>query len=165
MTIVLVGFMGAGKTTIGKRLAQILDKPFIDLDSYIVEKDGRSIAEIFKTEGQEKFRQLEVCALKECLSQDAVLATGGGVIETPENIHMLKMNQVNIWLDTDIQELYSRITDDESRPNANGRTFLQIKELYNRRVSRYNEIAFMQVDSSRCVDDCVREIMDSLASL
>lgn len=165
MTIVLIGFMGAGKTTIGRRLAQVLDKPFIDLDSYIVEKNGRTITEIFESEGEEKFRQLETQALKVCLRQDIVLATGGGIVEMRDNIHMLKENQLNIWLDTDTDELYSRIKEDESRPNASGQTFLQIKELYNSRVSRYNEIAFMQVDSSQSVDDCVREIMKILNSL
>ncbi|TDM15527.1 shikimate kinase [Macrococcus bovicus] len=165
MTIVLVGFMGAGKTTIGRRLAQVLGRPFIDLDSYIVEKNGRTITEIFESEGEEKFRQLESHALKACLSQDIVLATGGGIVEVRDNIHMLKENQLNIWLDTDIDELYSRIMGDESRPNASGQTFLQIKKLYNSRVSRYNEIAFMQVDSSQSVDDCVREIMKILTSL
>lgn len=164
MTIVLVGFMGAGKTTIGRRLAQVLGRPFIDLDSYIVEKNGRTITEIFESEGEEKFRQLESHALKACLSRYRT-GDGGGIVEVRDNIHMLKENQLNIWLDTDIDELYSRIKGDESRPNASGQTFLQIKEVYNSRVSRYNEIAFMQVDSSQSVDDCVREIMKILTSL
>src|SRR5690625_5063936 len=83
--IYLIGFMGAGKTTIGQKLSEILKLSFIDVDQYIEKKYETDIPTIFKTYGEEKFREYEMISLKE-LTKYAIVATGGGIVEKKENI-------------------------------------------------------------------------------
>ncbi|TDM04338.1 shikimate kinase [Macrococcus carouselicus] len=163
MAIVLIGFMGAGKTTIGQALAGRLNKRFVDLDTYIEQREGRTIATIFSADGEDYFRQLEHEALRTWLPEDIIMATGGGIVEREENIHILNQNADTFWLNTDIEKLFVRISGDLSRPNAAEHTFSQIKELYNKRLSRYNEIAFMEVDSNKTVEECVELILTHLS--
>ncbi|TDM03557.1 shikimate kinase [Macrococcus hajekii] len=154
--------MGAGKTTLGQALAEQLNIKLIDLDGYIENKEGRTIREIFKEEGEEKFRTLETTALRHWLDENVIIATGGGIVEKEQNIHSLKKNKYNIWLNPSFDEMYKRVSNDSSRPNASGSSYLQIKELYNSRYSRYNEIAFIQVDTSHSIAVCLGEIISAI---
>lgn len=162
MAITLIGFMGAGKTTIGSSLAERLSLPFIDLDHYIEEHQSRKIPDIFKTKGEVFFRRLEEAALKQLINEKIVLATGGGIIENTNNIKILKENNLNIWVDTNFDEMYNRIVGDLNRPNAASRSLSELLDLYNKRRSRYNEIAYMKVNSGMTVDDCVDQIIHFL---
>ncbi|QUR95466.1 shikimate kinase [Macrococcoides canis] len=158
MAYVLVGFMGVGKTTIGNLLAQRLNLKFIDIDEQIEHEMNMKIKDIFEQYGEPYFRTLEYNTLKKFINMNIVLATGGGVVENPNNIELLKQNKINIWVDTNINTVYNRIVNDINRPNAMNRSFDTIKDLYFRRRSRYNEIAYISVNNDDELSNCVQEI-------
>ncbi|WP_246143110.1 shikimate kinase [Macrococcus equipercicus] len=158
MAITLVGFMGAGKTTLGQRLAAELNLPFIDIDTYIEDEEQMAISEIFAQHGESAFRALEAAALKKFIDGNYIIATGGGIVENTNNIETLNKNKLNIWVDTNINTMYNRIVGDYARPNAASRSYSSIKQLYISRCSRYNEIAFIKVDSEDTIDACISYI-------
>ncbi|MCE4956105.1 shikimate kinase [Macrococcoides caseolyticum] len=158
MAVILIGFMGVGKTTIGSQLAEKLSIPFIDLDESIVKNEQMTIPEIFNTYGEDYFRQKEYEGLKHYINMEVVIATGGGIVENPNNIELFKKNKLNIWVDTNFNTVYNRIVGDINRPNASHKSFDEIKKLYNRRFSRYNEIAYIKVRNDDDVKLCVQEI-------
>lgn len=162
MAIVLIGFMGAGKTTIGELLSRKMDLPFIDLDKTIVEKENLSIPEIFEKYGATYFRKLEHDVLKTYINKNMIIATGGGIIENPNNMEILQKNNLNIWVDTNIDTVYNRIVGDTNRPNAQNKSFEEIKKLYNSRISRYNEIAYIKVYNEHDVILSVQEIHNQI---
>ncbi|OEF98410.1 shikimate kinase [Desulfuribacillus alkaliarsenatis] len=118
--IYLVGMMGTGKTTIGKKLAEHLNRQFIDIDQYIVEEHGRSISDIFATNGEAYFRDLETDALRTISDKGetnpAVVATGGGAFERELNRKILMDSGKIVWLTTSIEEIVKRLNNDTTRP-------------------------------------------------
>ncbi|UBH12281.1 shikimate kinase [Macrococcus armenti] len=158
MAYTLIGFMGVGKTSIGKALAELLAVPFIDTDTEIEKMTGSAIPDIFTEYGEAYFRELEYVVLKKYINMNIVLATGGGIVENPNNISLLKENKMNIWVDTNISTVYNRIVNDINRPNANNKSFDSIKNLYFERRSRYNEIAYICVVNNNELSSCVQEI-------
>lgn len=139
---VLVGLMGAGKSSIGRHLARFLHVPLIDLDDYIVEKAGCSIPEIFEKYGEAWFRQMESEALKEVIGQRAVIATGGGVVMAPENLDVLKQHPPVIWLKASPEFLADRIDGDSNRPLiAEGDTLNRLRDLAAIRYPLYEACA------------------------
>lgn len=163
--IVLVGFMGSGKTTIGALLAQAFHMPFVDIDSKIVEKVQLSIPQIFETVGENGFRNYEYEQLRTQLSKAQVIATGGGIIEHPKSFNLLKQaNASIIWLDAPTAVLHHRIQHDANRPNAQDKSFSDLKSLYLSRVSRYNEIAFIKVDTDKPSSEILNEIKQALTA-
>lgn len=116
--IVLVGLMGAGKSSIGKRLAKALKMPFIDSDDEISEAAACSISDIFEIYGEPKFRDLEKRVLLRLLTEEApaVIATGGGAFIQPEVREMVKENAISIWLQAELDVLYDRVARKHSRP-------------------------------------------------
>ncbi|SMO75546.1 shikimate kinase [Balnearium lithotrophicum] len=118
MKVTLVGFMGAGKTTIGKLLSERLKTPFLDLDELIVEQVGMSIPEIFKKKGENEFRKIESSILKELLYQNRsfVLSTGGGTPTYLNNMELINQNSISVFLRTDFKTTWRRISSDENRP-------------------------------------------------
>jgi shikimate kinase len=160
--IVLIGFMGTGKTTLGQYMAKSNNFSFVDLDHYIVQQEHQTIPEIFDSIGEQGFRQLEAKYLKDCLSQYNIISTGGGIVEGDESHQLLKNVSNVIWLDCDINILYERIKNDQNRPNANNKTLSSLKDLYLTRVSRYNEIAFMKVISDMALNELQTIIIERL---
>ena len=142
-TIILVGMMGAGKTTVGKLLAKQLGKIFIDSDEEIQRRTGVTIPHIFDVEGEEGFRQRECVVLQELLKrEDVVLATGGGAVLNPQNREAMKQGGIVIYLKSNVHDLWQRTRHDHNRPllqTANPRAKLQ--ELYEQRDPLYSEIA------------------------
>ncbi len=115
--IVLVGLMGAGKSTIGRRLATTLDLQFIDSDNEIVEAAGCSIADIFETYGEAIFRDLEQRVLLRLLSgPPCVLATGGGAFIQPAIREAIQAKGISIWLKADLDILLERVSRRDTRP-------------------------------------------------
>jgi 3-dehydroquinate synthase len=141
--IVLVGMMGAGKTTAGKLLAKQLGKTFIDCDEEIQKRTGVKISHIFDVEGEEGFRQRESSVIQDLVKLDnIVLATGGGAVLKQENRDALNKNGVVVYLKSGIHDLWQRTRHDHNRPllqTANPRAKLQ--ELFEQRDSLYIAVA------------------------
>jgi len=164
MTIVLIGFMGAGKTTVGKVLAEKTQSDQIDLDKYIVDKIGMPISEYFAKYGEDEFRKLETQILKEHLDFPGVVSPGGGVILKEENQEVLRQMPLVVYLQTDLDELLNRIEHDYDnyRPVIQGKTIEEIKEIYLPRVPLYEEIAHHIIDTT---DKTPEEIADIILEL
>ena len=120
--IVILGFMACGKTTVAKELARQLECEFVDLDSFITEHQGRSPAEIIQQDSEERFRELETLALRDCLqNKDAqVIALGGGTWTLPENRTLTTLHDCEtVWLDVPFEVCWNRIVSSETtRPLA-----------------------------------------------
>lgn len=115
--IILIGMMGAGKTTIGRALAKKLGREFIDLDHAIVERCGVDIPTIFDIEGEEGFRKRENEVLQDViLNNDIVLATGGGAVLRPDNRELMRQYGRVFYLRVEVDELYRRVAKDKNRP-------------------------------------------------
>ncbi len=160
--LILIGFMGTGKTTLGKYLSKHNQLSYVDLDAYIVEQENQSIPDIFKQIGETGFRELEYKYLKECINHYNIISTGGGIIESDQTFEFLKLQKRVIWLDCDLNIVYNRIKNDSNRPNANNKSLFELKSLYSSRVSRYNEIAFIKLNSSKSLHSLQSEIMEEI---
>ena len=143
--IVLVGFMGCGKSTVGRLLGDRLGWMFLDLDEEIERLTGTSIARIFETEGEPKFREIEHQALMEQLAQSRqglprVLAVGGGAFIDPRNREELDMGGVAIFLDCPVEILWERVSKGSHRPLAHHRDDFEL--LYRERLPGYQRADF-----------------------
>lgn len=159
--IFLVGPMGAGKSTIGKMLADRTNREFIDTDSVIVEKTGVEIDLIFEIEGEEGFRKRESRLIKELTALDnIVLATGGGAVLDPENRKYLQQRGTVIYLQATAEQLYERTAKDRKRPLLNTNDRLgRIKELLEVREPLYRQIASAEISTD---GKSVKQIVDKL---
>jgi shikimate kinase len=115
--IVLVGMMGAGKTTVGRRLAARLGLPFTDSDAEIETAAGMSIADIFASHGEAEFRAGEARVISRLLREDhGVIATGGGAFVNPETRQAIKTHSVSVWIKADFDVLFARVSKRPTRP-------------------------------------------------
>jgi shikimate kinase len=115
--VVLVGMMGVGKTAVGRKLADRLGFDFKDSDRIVEEKAGRSVTEIFDTDGEEKFRQAERNSILEVLSSGpCVLATGGGAVMNAETRKAIKSKGLSVWLKLDLANIVRRLENADDRP-------------------------------------------------
>ena len=147
--LILCGFMGCGKTTLGKKLSEHFGMELIDTDSEIVKRENRSIADIFDSDGEAYFRRLETELVKELASKDnLVISLGGGLAAKKENHPHLKAAGKVILLDCGIDETLKRITGDKSRPLTRGGKE-DIISRYNLRKPIYEEVADIIIDSSK----------------
>jgi len=149
--ITLIGPMGAGKSSVGSRLAKRLQLPFIDLDAMIVARAGKSIPHIFRDDGQCVFRALEGECLQQCLSsaKHCVLATGGGVVMRAPNRQRLKDGGTVIWLDASPEILAQRTAGDTNRPLLHGVNPLQkARELDIQRRTYYQRCADFRINTA-----------------
>ncbi len=116
-TVVLVGLMGAGKSTVGRRLADALDVGFVDSDDEIEAAAGMSIPDIFDTYGEQHFRDGETRVIGRLLERPAhILATGGGAFIADENRREIKKHAVSVWINADINTLWERVQGKPGRP-------------------------------------------------
>ena len=152
MVVVLVGFMGAGKTTVGHIMAERLGLPFVDSDVLIEQRQGREIREIFRAEGEPYFRQLEhetVAGLVR--GRDAVIALGGGAVEDPRSRAVLRNAKV-VYLRVSYEEALARVKSDEFRPMLHRPG---LDEVYRRRLSLYEDVSVLTVDTDGLRPDAV----------
>jgi len=152
--LVLIGYRATGKTAVGARLAQILNRPFVDLDQILVQEAGRAITEIVARHGWEDFRRRE----KELVARfgarsGQVLATGGGAVLDPENVRVLRDHGVVIWLTAAPEVIQSRLAQDQpvddSRPSlTGGDTIREVEEVLKVRQPLYRAAAQITVETT-----------------
>ena len=160
--IYLVGLMGSGKTTLGKILANKIDKQFYDSDQVIEEKLGVDVPIIFEYEGEAGFREREKDILKELVGiQNIVLATGGGIILSKSNRDLLAKNGIVVYLKSNQKDLILRMKNDKTRPLLkNGNIEEIIKKLCKEREPLYEEIADFEImTKNKRIHEIVNEIM------
>ncbi|RMH50526.1 MAG: shikimate kinase [Zetaproteobacteria bacterium] len=145
---VLIGLMGCGKSSIGRRLARALGSPLIDLDDEIVRRAGMTIPELFARDGEAAFRALEQEALTRVLQEPAVIATGGGVVEREANRRLLRQaRRPVVWLRASPPFLAARIAGDRNRPLvADGDALTTLQRLAERRDPLYAACADLVID-------------------
>ena len=151
MNVVLVGPMGSGKTSVGRRLACVLKRDFFDSDFEIVARTGVAIDHIFDVEGEEGFRQREINMLSElCEIPNIVIATGGGIVIKPENRELLKRDSFVVYLSSSVKQLVSRTARSKSRPLLERSTNREktIRELVEKREPLYQEVADVVIDTT-----------------
>ena len=149
--IVLVGPMGCGKTTVGRRLSIKLNQDFFDTDHEITKKTGVSIDHIFDIEGEEGFRQRESEVLESlCDMKNVVIATGGGVVLLPQNRIVLKSTGVVVYLLSSVDQLLRRTAKSKTRPLLENSSDRQktITEIVNTRDKYYREVATIVIDTT-----------------
>jgi shikimate kinase len=158
--IVLVGFMGAGKSTVGRLLGRALDVPFHDVDDVIQRQTGMTVATLFADHGEAHFRDLEQRAVAELVSgPTAVLALGGGAAEQ-QQVRRALAGQHVIYLHVSHEQALARVGHDPQRPMLRRP---DLAELHERRTVAYNEVATVVVATDgRRADDVVAEILASL---
>ncbi|MDX1500928.1 MAG: shikimate kinase [Thermoanaerobaculia bacterium] len=138
MRIYLIGFMGAGKTTAGRRLARRLGLAFVDLDAEIEAEAGRSVAEIFAAEGEAGFRERERRALgRVAAGPEAVVATGGGLPLSPANRDLMRATGVTVWLDPGVETAITRLAGAPGRERPLFADAEEARRLYRRRTPAY----------------------------
>ena len=148
-SIFLVGMMGAGKTTIGRSLAQRLALPFVDTDRLLVERTGVPVATIFEIEGEAGFRRRESAALAEAAAGPRrVIATGGGAVLAEGNRAVMREHGTVIYLRARLESLWERTRHDSSRPLlATADPRARLAELLEQRDPLYREVAHLVVDT------------------
>lgn len=159
--IILIGFMGSGKSTYGKLLANKMGYSFVDTDHYIERKEGRSINDIFSDDGEEYFRNLETEVLGELMekSEPQVLALGGGTPLKEQNRKLIK-DGYTIFLKITADEAYDRLKDDAERPLLNVKDpKTKIEELLSVRNPIYEKAAdYVLVEKNKTLDDIFYEL-------
>ncbi len=140
--IYLLGFMGVGKSSVGKLLAEKLDRQFFEIDDLIVESAGKPITKIFEENGEEHFRQLESDALKSAAEENnAVISCGGGIVMKNENMQIISETGTSVFLSAAIDTLIERIGDSSGRPLLNGiqdeEKFEKVKNSVALRLPKY----------------------------
>ena len=167
--LVLIGYRATGKTSVGARLAEVLHRPFVDLDQVIVREAGRSVADIVAQGGWAEFRRLEkqlVARYRDARGQ--VLATGGGVILDPDNVEALQKNGIIIWLIADPAAIQARLAQDQprdaNRPSlTGGDTIREAAEVAEKRAPLYQAAAQISIDTThRSVAQVVKLVLAAL---
>ena len=166
MMISLTGFMGCGKSSVGRELSRLLCCPFMDLDSVIEYNAGRTIPEIFASDGEAVFRQMEKETLREAVAQPSsiVLALGGGTVMTKECAEMVHEKTLCIYLRASVDTLVRNLSDEgEGRPMLHGDLQNRIEELMALRSAIYEKTAHIVIDTDgKSIEEIASEISASL---
>ncbi len=169
--VFLVGFMGAGKTSVGRALGQRLNWIFEDLDDRIAAREGRSVAEIFRDSGESEFRRAEHNALKHVLDElrggsTRIIALGGGAFVQPDNASLLKASEVpTVFLDAPVDDLWQRCSQQASEDGTERpllRSQEQFRKLYESRRPGYAKAVLRIEVGNRSVEVIAAEIAETL---
>jgi len=161
MRIFLVGFMGSGKTTVGRSLAEKLGYEFVDLDDVIAQFAGRTITQIFQELGEAVFRQLESEAIRLIVSRDnVVVSLGGGAFVREENRRLAKKYGVSIWLDCPIELILARLEGTADRPLYQSPE--QMRELLTARLPAYQQADLRIAADQGSPEELAEEIVHHL---
>lgn len=154
--------MGAGKTEVGRRLAERLGRPLIDTDALIIERDGRSVSEIFSQESESAFRDREVDAVADAAAvPGAVIATGGGAVLDPRNVDALRSSGEVVYLRASAAVAAARLGDGEGRPLLEGTPLGdRIAKLIEDRHELYRQAAHHEVDADAGPDEVVDALVE-----
>jgi len=168
MNIVLIGYRGVGKSSVGKKLAFRLQRRFVDTDILLEEHQQALVSEIVKSHGWEHFRKMEKGIIKELAGQDhLVIAAGGGAVLDPENVSAFKKNGMIVWLTADGQVLQKRMAGDSrtvgQRPSLTGKgTLEELEEVMASRAPFYEGAMEVQLDTSAMSVEAVVNSMFSI---
>lgn len=160
--IVLLGFMGTGKTRVAQQLAKDLGREFVEMDSIIENREGITINEIFATKGESYFRKVESEVVKELAERGVlVISAGGGVVLNSDNIEKLQENGILICLDAEPEEILRRVGKEKRRPLLNVDDPLRkIKELLSFRKPYYDKIKIHIDTTGKSIEDVVKEVYE-----
>ena len=159
--IILTGMPGCGKTTIGKLLSQALNVEFFDCDAVLEETENTTITKIFESFGEDYFRQLETKTLSQlCKKQNAVISTGGGVVERKENLDILKNSGIVVFINRPLELIFGDV-DTSHRPLLkDGKE--RLTDLYNRRIALYKSACDIEIENSADLAAVVEKIIDEV---
>lgn len=164
--LVLIGFMGTGKTTVGKALAKKTGRTLVDIDQRIEQKQKRRIAEIFEKDGEAAFRRLEKDEIRDaCLGSGLVITTGGGAVMDPENLTALKQRGVLIALEAEPDTIYRRVKDSRHRPLLQASDVPgEIRRLLALRQPQYDKADLKFATDGKTAEQVTDEILARLGS-
>jgi shikimate kinase len=167
MNIVLLGFMGTGKTTVARKLSEILGLKYISTDGLIEEREKRTINEIFTHEGEEYFRKIEKEIVKEVAEGDGqIIDAGGGVVLDSRNIEALRKNGILICLTARPEVILERTKDKNDRPLLNvGDKLEKINQLLEYRKPFYDRADYFIDTSDLNIEDVVKKILEIIAHI
>ena len=162
--IVLVGMMGAGKTTVGELLATKLNRELKDIDCVIEQEQKKSIIEIFTDDGEEAFRKLESETIEKFSNMsDFIISTGGGALEKANNLSNLQKNGIIIYLKADIEELFKRVKNETQRPLLKEQDPLEvIKKLIKKRKKFYLMADITIITDNKSPEKITEEIIKAI---
>lgn len=165
MNIVLIGYRGTGKSTVGKLLTERLSRALVSTDAEIVKRANRSITDIVQQSGWNYFRDLESDVCRDLAARDGIIIdTGGGIILRSENVAVLKKHGVVFWLIAGVHEIAARIGGDDQRPSLTaGKSFIEeIEEVLREREPKYRRAAHHLIETDH---RSPAEVADSILQL
>lgn len=160
--LLLVGMMGAGKSSLGELLARRLSMPWVDTDEEVVRETGASVADLFVSEGEEHFRACESQALRRILDERSprVVSVGGGAVLDPANRSLLQRSGVVVWLRAEPATLARRVGDGTGRPLLNGDAAESLERISAQRRELYEEVCHAAVDTDALSLEDLAELVE-----
>ncbi|EEM15267.1 MULTISPECIES: shikimate kinase [Bacillus] len=158
-SIYITGFMGAGKTTIGRMLSEQLHIPVVDTDQKIEEKQRKEIRAIFAEEGENAFRQYESEMLRSLLTSNVIITTGGGIVERAENRQWMKENGTVVYLYCDPYVIAERLREDTTRPLFQKENIEAFVEKFENRRAYYEEADIYIDTTNKSVEEIMGELL------
>ena len=158
--IVLIGMPGSGKTTFGRALSGQLNRPFVDADDYLEEREGRTIASFF-AESEKAFRDAEERTIRELAGRDGiVISTGGGVVKRPENIENLRRSGLILLIDRPVEDIVSDV-EVETRPLLKDGP-QKVFDLYRERRKAYRDAADIIIDNRGTPEEVLGQMLEAI---